>query len=637
MKNYIFDVEADSLTPTRIWVLSWHNIDTNKSGSITDYSEMKRFLLQRDMTLIGHNIISWDIPILERLLEIKISARLVDTLALSWYLYPKRDKHGLGLWGEDLGVSKPVIETWTELPIEDYINRCEEDVKINLLLFEKQLALLKLIYDDDMPEIKRLINYLCYKMDCALEQSNIKWLLDKTKCQTNLILFEREFIRKEEILATNMPENILYKVLNKPKKFLKKDKTVGALGEKWLSLLADLGLEQDYDEPLMLEKKRETGNPASHKQLKDWLFELGWSPITFKYEKKEDGKMRKIPQVSLPRGKGLCPSVKRLYEVEPILRELDMLYVIKHRVGLFKGFLRDVDSDGYLQAKVAGLTNTLRFKHSVIVNLPGVTGTNGWRDGKWVRELLTVKDGYVLCGSDVSSLEDQTKKHLMYYFDPEFVKEMNTEGYDAHLALAEFAQTFTKGKLGISPEDIKFYKEFQKGQSKTRLQEIKNERHIYKTLNYSSVYGVGATTMSRSLGFPIEQCRDLLEVYWKKNWAVKEIAKALTVKKIGNQMWLQNPVSKFWYSLRSMKDRFSTCNQGLGVYVFDMWIKNCRNKGIKMAGQFHDEACFPVLIGREKEIENILRTSMEAVNTTLSLNVKVEIDVQFGINYASVH
>ncbi|MCK4521045.1 MAG: hypothetical protein KAU20_00600, partial [Nanoarchaeota archaeon] len=352
MGKYIFDMESDALLDevTKIHVLGWYNLETGTSGTITDYPKMIRFLSQKDLTLVCHNAIRFDIPVFEKILGIKVNARIIDTLALSWYLYPKREKHGLAFFGEEFGVPKPLVEDWKNLPIEVYVDRVTEDVKINLQLFKNQIALLEIIYNNDVKEIDRCINYLCYKIDCAREQEDIRWRLDEVKTRGNLESFKAEFIRKESLLASHMPEKINYKTLKKPKIFFKKDGTVGKLGENWLSLLAELGLDEDYDEPLKLEKDREIGNPGSHQQLKEWLSELGWIPTTFKYDRnKETGAVRKIPQISLPRGEGLCSSVKRLYAVEPALEELDMLYVIKHRIGILKGFLRDV-KDGYIQA-----------------------------------------------------------------------------------------------------------------------------------------------------------------------------------------------------------------------------------------------------------------------------------------------
>ena len=87
----IFDLEADGLMDaTKIHVVSYLD-DDGEVKSIFDYQEMRDFFLSAE-ELIGHRIILYDLPVVERILGIKIKARLIDTLALSWYLNHKR-KH----------------------------------------------------------------------------------------------------------------------------------------------------------------------------------------------------------------------------------------------------------------------------------------------------------------------------------------------------------------------------------------------------------------------------------------------------------------------------------------------------------------------------------------------------------------
>lgn len=47
--------------------------------------------------------------------------------------------HGLAVWGARLGIRKPEIEDWSTFDIQK-LNRCMEDVKINLLLLGKALG-----------------------------------------------------------------------------------------------------------------------------------------------------------------------------------------------------------------------------------------------------------------------------------------------------------------------------------------------------------------------------------------------------------------------------------------------------------------------------------------------------------------
>ena len=61
---------------------------------------------------------------------------------------------------------------------------------------------------------------------------------------------------------------------------------------------------------------------------------------------------------------------------------------------------------------------------------------------------------------------------------------------------------------------------------------------------------------------PLAQAQLLHTTYWTRNKAVKQISADAVSQTIRRQMWLYNPVSKFWYSLRQPKDKFSTLNQG---------------------------------------------------------------------------
>lgn len=658
MDYTIFDMEGDSLTPTKLHCLCAirYRGEVKTTLSLTTYHEMSLFFEEEDKCkgiLVGHNIKKFDIPHIERLLNIKVKARIIDTLALSWYLFPFRPKHGLDEWGEHLGIQKPPIDNWVDLPIEDYIYRCTEDTKINDKLFNMQITYLKSIYTKvdgtvDSQSINRIIDYLTWKLDCAYEQEEVKWKVDIEKCHTNLAYLQAEMTKRFKALEESIPDNILYKVAKKPKVLYKKDGSPSEHGKKWLEVLGDLGLPPDYSNPIKVVAGSEKGNPGSHTQLKRWLDSLGWEPATFKYGKDENHNItKKIPQISNTDNSGVCDSVKLLFEKESALENLDGLFVIRHRVGLLKGFIRDIDDKGFIKAEIAGLTNTLRFQHKTVVNLPKVSRPYG----ELIRGCLIAPDyNHVLCGSDMSSLEDTTKQHFMYYFDPEYVKKMRIPGFDPHLAMGVFAGMITE-------DDSDFYKWYDKqkeandnaiskGQEPThiftpdetiRYKKIKKTRGDAKIVNFSAIYGVGAFKMSLGTGWAVSKSKGLLAIYWKLNHSIKKVANACTVKTVNGQMWLFNPVSKFWYALRFEKDKFSTLNQGTGVYAFDTQVRNARKRGIKLCGQFHDEIIFPLLKGTEQQHRILLEASIFDTNQELKLNVPLGISVDFGHSYADIH
>jgi hypothetical protein len=611
----VFDIETDGLLDelTKIHVMSWSN-DMGEVKHTHDYDEM-RYVLLNSETLVGHNIIRFDIPAVERVLGIKVTARLVDTLALSWYLNHDRMKHGLEGYGVDYGVPKPVIKDWNTLTPEEYAHRCNEDVKINNRLWRDLDMKLNKLYQDPT-EKDRLVDYLTFKLDCAREQEELQWKLDVGKAQEayDEILSLKE--EKVDQLADAMPKKVLTRVATQPKVMHKKDGDLSSHGEKWVALC------KEYKQPVttqsfVVKTGEERGNPNSNDQVKDWLYSLGWTPRTFKFLRdKKTGEERQIEQVR--KNSDLCESVRSLASVDPAVDVLDGLTVLTHRAGILKSFLEG-HKDGWLQAGVAGLTNTFRFKHfKPLVNLPSVDKPYG----DVIRGCLTCPEGYVLCGADMTSLEDTTKRHYMKPLDPDYVQEMSREGFDPHLDLALHAGVITQ-------QDIDKHNSGERS--------LKSLRKNYKVVNYSATYGVGAAKLARETGMKQKEAKTLLDAFWSRNWAIEKVASKLQTRELFGGMWLKNPVSGFWHSLRSEKDRFSTLNQSTGVYCFDKWVKECRGMGLETIGQFHDEVIVLTKEGDEDKVENIMQMAISNVNHEVNLNVPLGTDVQFGNTYADIH
>ena len=102
-------------------------------------------------------------------------------------------------------------------------------------------------------------------------------------------------------------------------------------------------------------------------------------------------------------------------------------------------------------------------------------------------------------------------------------------------------------------------------------------------------------------------------------------------------MWVQNPVSKFWHSLRKEKDIFSTINQGTGVYCFDKWVGLYCTRRLNIIGQFHDESINLVKKGEEQQHTEVLTWAIRKLNDELKLNVNLSIDIQYGDLYSQIH
>ena len=543
------DIECDNLLPD---VTKIHCLSMNWNGELKttfDYNDMGKLVSRKDITLVGHSFVTYDVPVLEKLLGVKVLCGVIDTLALSWYIYPHRSSHGLESWGEDFGVPKPPISDWQNLPKEEYARRCSEDVRIQTLLWEKMQVDLTDLYDGDEALISSLMRYLSFKMYTVRLQEENPFKLDTETTEKNLSYLEGLKEEKTDALKKVMPTVGVKSLRVSPAKPFKKDGGLSAQGEKWKKLTEARGLPFEHTEPIEVVNDYDEPNPNSPAQIKDWLFSLGWKPENF-----NEGVNGKIPTYYLM-DKSLCPSVLKLGES---VKSLDDLGVLKHRIGLLKGFLRD-QRGGYINQSIAGFTSTLRLRHKFIVNL----AKPSMPYGELIRGVLTCDDGYEICGSDLAALEDRTKQHYIYPYDPEYVKTMMEDGFDPHLNFAVYAKALTE-------EQAQAHKD--KGEDHSEI------RHKYKQVNYMSTYNIGARKLSAYLDIKQSEAKKMLDDYWKLNWAVKSFAKDCKTKKVLGLTWVQNPVNKFWYELRNEKDTFSAVNQSTGSYIFDLWLGYILNK-----------------------------------------------------------
>lgn len=659
MKYSIFDIETDGLLPTvgKIHCLSYR---TYENGTLLDkntlFSETDiRHYFEEQDTLIGHNVLCYDFPVLEKIYGIKVNKnRVIDTLGLSWYLYVGIKSHGLESWGEELGVEKPKIEDWKNLSHLVYAKRCERDVEINELLFLKQIELLKKLYPKHADR-QRIINYLNFKMDCLREQEEVKIKIDIPLLEKSLNELETMYNEKYDILKSVMPKVAKYKVRKCPKNMYKANGDLSAKGTEWLNLLEEQGLPKDYNQDIKILDKYEEPNPTSTTQIKEWLYSLGWKPDVFNEVKnKKTNTSKEVEQIYNDK-KELNESVKELYSVCPELEHLNMFSLIGHRIGIFKSFRDNLDENGFVVASAMGLTNTNRFKHrSPCVNLP----KPGTFYGEQIRGLLIIPDdSYIMIGSDLSSAEATTQDNYMFKFDPEYVKDRRTEGFDPHLDIGILAGLITK-------EEADFFTHFKEVDDKDLYKEIKKKRSIAKVINFSSVYGSGVDKKAKLLKSTREFAEKLHDTYWERNKAVKMVEKDRKIKviykdqtvKIYNSkdliemknqrafmdmvdtMWLLNPVSGFWQSLRFFKDIFSTLNQSTAVYVFDCYLKEAR-KYFKVQYQVHDEwlTCYKKNKYTQEQVIKILKKCITRVNDKLKLPIPIDISADFGVNYAECH
>lgn len=516
--------------------------------------------------------------------------------------------------------------------------------------------------------IDRILTFLMFKMDCARLQEKTRWDVDTELLENSIAELTEEGAKAKAELESVMPMVPKYVDRKKPAKPFKKNGELSASGEAWeeVKKLIESKAIDEHGNPMVKPSPKEgvvklltsyeEPNGNSPEQIKSFLYSKGWVPQSFKYEKDEEAfnkwiaskpregsnhqawkawkaarpEERAIPQITVAgdEGKELCPSLEELAEEVPEIRVYAKYCVLKHRLGVLNGFKRDM-KNGKLQARIAGLTNTLRMQHAEIVNLAGVDKAYG----KIVRGVLVAGKGKVCLGSDLSSLEDRVKHHLMLPHDPEYVATMQEDDFDPHILMALTAKMITQEE----------YEEFKKG---NKTANAKAARKKGKTTNYASVYNAGAAKIAQAAGVPLKEGEALHEAYWKLNWAVKAIAEEqVVIKDSRGNKWLVNPVNGFCYALRKESDRFSTLAQGTGAFFFDMWLDNCLNMmheryGAKtLTGQFHDEHIFTIR-DKEKfveEFKEIIQLAIEKVNEDFRLRRKLGCETQVGYRYSDIH
>ena len=150
----VFDIEADGLgeitiskTPqpevTKVWCLVARDVATGKVYTYTENNIGEGVdLLRSASTIIGHNILQYDIPVLERFYG-PIDTTAMDTLVVSRLMYPDIRNHPLGnnslkCWGEHLKLLKGDYEGGWDSYSEEMLKYCIQDVAVSRAIFKAQ-------------------------------------------------------------------------------------------------------------------------------------------------------------------------------------------------------------------------------------------------------------------------------------------------------------------------------------------------------------------------------------------------------------------------------------------------------------------------------------------------------------------
>ena len=390
MSEVLFDLEADSLTPTKIHM--WGQL---RDGKYTE--QFQDFTYEDGVTYYAHNGIGYDYPVLNRLHGLRTGQPTQrDTLVLSRLANPSRDGgHSLDAWGAALGFPKGDHSDWSQLS-DEMRTYCKRDVEL--------LQRVKTTLDKELTGFSEDSVTLEHKVAWIIqEQIDNGWLLDQAACFDLLAeLKEKKFELEEAVRETFRPVAKAVKEIT-PK--TKQDGTTSVVGLKYLGddclrIVGGVHTRIEFEE----------FNLGSRKQIAERLIALGWAPP--KYTN---------PTKSHPKGQPVVDE-KTLEHVEFPEGQLIADYLtVQKRIAMAQSWLDFVQEDGKVHGKVnSNGAVTGRMTHYE-PNMAQVTsGTKVY--GKEMRACWVAPEGYSIVGCDASGLELRMLAH--YMGDDEYTKEV---------------------------------------------------------------------------------------------------------------------------------------------------------------------------------------------------------------------
>ncbi len=419
MKEIVFDIEANGLKPDTIWCIVAKPLgEPVVSFGPSRIKEGIEYLKEADV-LIGHNILGFDIPVLERLHDVKLNDKVIkDTLVMSRLFNPIRENgHSLKTWGYVVGMPKAEQpEDWDSYNT-DMLKYCQQDVILNERVYKRLLEEGKDFSEESINLEHSVALVLKEQEDTGFEFNQEQAMLLVAQ------LKERMFEVEKEVQKVFKPKMVDIKLVT-PK--LKKNGTLsksGLTAEEYEKVLATADLK-----PFM-RQKLQPFNLGSRKQIGEYLTDFGWKPNRFTptgqpiVDESSLAKVKKIPEARL----------------------IAEFLLLQKRIAQIDSWILAVDEDSRVHGFVVPngtITGRMSHRSPNVAQVPSLASEYG----KECRACWTVKDGYKLLGVDASGLELRMLAH--YMDDEDYINEVTTGDIhtanqkDAGLESRDQAKTF---------------------------------------------------------------------------------------------------------------------------------------------------------------------------------------------------
>jgi len=428
LSSFIFDIETNGFLNVcdKVHCIVLKNIDTGEILTPSNEDAIK--LLEDAELIIGHNIIKFDIPVLEKLYSATFRGKIFDTLVGTRLVYSdikdndfsRKDfpkdcigKHSLKAWGNRIGEYKEQIDTDWQTFTPEMLEYCIQDTEVTYKLYK---VLEEKGYSQEAMDLEHEVASLIFK------QEQHGFTFDREKAETlSIKLKARQAELAEELQGVFEP----------------------IVAERWSTKTGK-----------RLKDSVTVFNPSSRhhvaQRLKD---KYNWDAQEFTSDGKaklDDSILSKLPY---PEAKILCEH-----------------FLLNKRIAQIAN-----GSQAWLKhernGKIHGTCNTnscvtSRASHS-FPNLGQVPSTSA-PYGKECRELFTVPEGKRLVGIDISGLEVRMLCHFMSKFDNGAYTKIVLEG-DIH--------TETQTLAGLESRDLakRFYYCLLYGGSVKRVAEVINK------------------------------------------------------------------------------------------------------------------------------------------------------------------
>lgn len=401
------DIEADNLLDkaTRIWCVTVENVVTGEKHAFTMQEDFLAWF-KNDMVLVGHNFLAYDVVMLNRHWECRISAnKIVDTFVLSQLYNPTLPHgHSLEAWGKRVKHPKGEHNDFSKFTPE-MLEYCGNDTSLTALVYRKLSGRMRSV---GFTELGCEIEHLSWNI---IQNKQRKHGFPFNKQKAELLLAElqaREAELRHEIYKQWPP---VYSHVATFARARKQDGTPTANYQRHLQQYPELRERPDggYDAYDWVEFN--LGSPA---QRLAKLLEAGWQPTSF--TKKDNPKVDEDSLIQFAESSGNKAG-----------KLLAKWLVVNSRItNMLKPWLDAYNEEtGCIHGKLY-LASTLRYRHSNpnTANIPAVRtdkekGILYGEEGTWAyecRDLWGCGDPseYSLVGVDAKGIQIRVLLNYAY-------------------------------------------------------------------------------------------------------------------------------------------------------------------------------------------------------------------------------